>query len=128
LSANVAESSGATWTVSSHGVRQACPTEVLTSAPGGSDSNRNAAVGGDELRKFKLGIDAEHAATVKPHATTAMTRLMIRIPPLGRHMAALPHNTHPASVKGPREPKVPRRLGAGLKVRLKCGGDKVKCG
>jgi hypothetical protein len=49
----------------------------LTSAPGGSDSNRNASVGGDELRKFRLGIDAEHAATVKPHATTAMTRLMI---------------------------------------------------
>jgi hypothetical protein len=49
----------------------------LTSAPGGSDSNRKASVGGDELRKFRLGIDAEHAATVKPHATTAMTRLMI---------------------------------------------------
>jgi hypothetical protein len=58
-------------------VRQVCPEEVLTSAPGGSDSNRKASVGGDELRKFRLGIDAEHAATVRPHATTAMTRLMI---------------------------------------------------
>jgi hypothetical protein len=28
------------------------------------------------LKKFKLGIDAEHAATVKPHAITAMTRLI----------------------------------------------------
>jgi hypothetical protein len=41
----------------------------------GSDSKRNAAVGGDDLRKSRLGI-AEHAATVKPHATTAMTLLM----------------------------------------------------
>jgi hypothetical protein len=58
-------------------VRQVCPKEVFTSAPGGSDSNRKASLGGDELRKFKLGIDAEHAATVKPHAKTAMTRLMM---------------------------------------------------
>jgi hypothetical protein len=29
------------------------------------------------LRKSRLGIDAEHAATLKPHATMAMTRLMI---------------------------------------------------
>ena len=76
--------------MSSHGVRQVCPKEVLTSAPGGSDSNRNASVGGDELRKFRLGIVAEHAATVKPHATTAITRLMIGPPPLERHAAALP--------------------------------------
>jgi len=48
----------------------------LTSAPGGSDSNRTVSVDGDELKKFKLGIDAEHAATVKPHAITAMTRLI----------------------------------------------------
>jgi hypothetical protein len=56
----------------------------LTSAPGGFDSNRTVSVrtetdptlsvDGDELKKFKLGIDAEHAATVKPHAITAMTR------------------------------------------------------
>jgi hypothetical protein len=49
----------------------------LTSAPFGSDSNRNASLGGDELRKFRLGIDAEHAATVKPHATRAITRFMM---------------------------------------------------
>jgi hypothetical protein len=40
------------------------------------DSNRNAAVGGDDLRKSRLGIDAEHEAKVKPHAMTAMTLLM----------------------------------------------------
>jgi hypothetical protein len=77
--------SGVTWTLSSHGVRQVTP-EVLTSAPGGFDSNRmvsvrtetvpTVSVDGDELKKFKLGIDAEHAATVKPHAITAMTRLI----------------------------------------------------
>ena len=66
-----------TCTVSSQGVRQVCPEEVLTSAPGGSDSNRNASDGGAELRKFRLGMVAEQAATVKPHATMAMTRLMI---------------------------------------------------
>jgi hypothetical protein len=33
-------------------------------------------VDGDELKKFKLGVDAEHAATVKPHAITTMTRLI----------------------------------------------------
>jgi hypothetical protein len=57
----------------------------LTSAPGGFDSNRTSArtetvpvvsVEGDELKEFKLGIDAEHAATVKPYAITAMTRLI----------------------------------------------------
>jgi hypothetical protein len=58
----------------------------LTSAPEGFDSNRTVSVraeivptvsvDGDELKKFKLGIDAEHAATVKPHAITAMTRLI----------------------------------------------------
>jgi hypothetical protein len=85
LCANVAEISGATWTLSSHGVRQVTP-EILTSAPAGFDSNRTVSVraeivptvsvDGDELKKFKLGIDAEHAAKVKPHAITAMTRLI----------------------------------------------------
>jgi hypothetical protein len=59
--------------VSSHGVRQLCP-ETLTSAPVGTDSKRSAAFGGDDLRKS--GTDAEHAATLKPHATTAMTLLI----------------------------------------------------
>jgi hypothetical protein len=36
---------------------------------------RTATLGGDELRKFRLGIGVEHAATVKPHAATAMTQL-----------------------------------------------------
>ena len=66
--------------MSSHGVRQV-PAEVLTSAPGGFDSNRTVcvrtvSVDGDELKKFKLGVDAEHPATVKPHAITAMARLI----------------------------------------------------
>jgi hypothetical protein len=54
-------------------VRQLCP-ETLTSAPVGTDSKRSAAFGGDDLRKS--GIDAEHAATLKPHATTAITLLI----------------------------------------------------
>jgi hypothetical protein len=83
----VAETSGATWTLSSHGVRQVTP-EILTSAPGGFDWNRTVSVreidptvsvDGDELKKSKLGIDAEHAAAVKPHAITAMTRLISNI-------------------------------------------------
>jgi len=53
----------------------------LTSAPGGFDSNRTVfvwtvSVDGDELKEFEVGIDAEHAATVKPHAITAMARLI----------------------------------------------------
>jgi len=68
--------------VSSQGVWQLWLEEVFTSAPAGSDSNRTAAVGGDEFKKFRLGTDAEHAATVKPHAMTAMTRLMITPTPL----------------------------------------------
>src|SRR5438270_2722760 len=75
--------------VSSQGVRQLCPEGVFTSAPAGSDSNRTSAVGGDEFRKFRLGTDAEQAATVNPHAMTAMTRLIIT-PPLWRLRAAIP--------------------------------------
>src|SRR5438270_7392672 len=75
--------------VSSQGVRQLCPELVFTSAPAGSDSNRTVAVGGAEFRKFRLGTDAEQAATVNPHAMTAMTRLIIT-PPLWRLRAAIP--------------------------------------
>jgi len=32
---------------------------------------------GVDFRKSRLGIVAEHAASMKPHAMTAMTRLMI---------------------------------------------------
>jgi hypothetical protein len=32
------------------------------------------------LRKSRLGIAAEHADSMKPHAMTAMTRLMIGSP------------------------------------------------
>jgi len=56
-------------------VRQLCP-ETFTSAPGGSDSNRSAAVVGDDLRKSRPGIEDEHAATIKLHAKTPMTLLM----------------------------------------------------
>jgi hypothetical protein len=63
--------------VSSQGVRQLCPDEIFTSAPGGSVSNRTDSLGGVDLKKLRLGIDPEHAVKVKPHATTAMTRLMM---------------------------------------------------
>src|SRR5437763_14176949 len=79
--------------VSSQGVRQLCPEEVFASAPAGSDSNRTSAVGGDEFRKFRLGTDAEQAATVTPHAMTAMTGLIIT-PPLWRLKAATPEHAH----------------------------------
>jgi hypothetical protein len=73
----------------------------LTSAPGGFDSNRTSvrmgtvpvvSVDGDEPKKFKLGIDAEHAATVKPHAITAITRL-ISDPTSSAAYAAYPTRT-----------------------------------
>jgi hypothetical protein len=114
-SVNAAESSGATWMDSSQGVRHAWPEETFTSAPGGSDSKRTVDVGGDELKKFRFGMDAEHAATLKQHARTAMTRLMIRIPPLGGANAAHPTTTIRAC-RDP-QPKIPRPMGASGKVR-----------
>jgi hypothetical protein len=65
----------------------------LTSAPGGSDSNRTVSVDGDELKKFKLGIDAEHAATVRPHAITAMIRLISDPATRTAYPAAYPKRT-----------------------------------
>ncbi len=83
LRVNVLERSLPDFNVNSQGVRQLCPSEVFTSAPGGSDSNRTASVGGEEEPKFKLGMVAEHAASEKPHAKTAMTRLMSKPTYLG---------------------------------------------
>jgi hypothetical protein len=61
-------------------VRQVCP-ETLTSAPDGTDSNRNAVVAGDDLRKSgvlrKSEADPEHAANVNPHTTTPITLLIM---------------------------------------------------
>jgi hypothetical protein len=108
--------------VSSQGVRQLCPEGVFTSAPAGSDSNRTAAVGGDEFRKFRLGTDAEQAATVNPHAMTAMTRLIIT-PPLWRLRAAIPR-TRPCRTA--REGSTHRKQSA--RYGLKCDGDKVQWG
>jgi hypothetical protein len=78
LSVSVSEYPSAACTSSSQGVRQLLPSDVLASAPGGFDSIRSACVGGEELG---LTADEEHAASVKPHATTVMTRLMIGSPP-----------------------------------------------
>jgi hypothetical protein len=39
---------------------------------------------GADLRKSRLGIVVEHAASMKPHAMTAMTRLIIA----SRHAAS----------------------------------------
>src|SRR5262249_59813002 len=80
------EMSSAAATESSQGVRQLWPDAVLASAPGGSDSIRNACGAGDDLKKFmsgsekESGSDTEHAAKLTPHATTAIIRIMIRSP------------------------------------------------
>src|SRR5262249_27068032 len=76
------------WTESWHGVRQLCPSEVFASAPDGSESMASVSDCGVDLRKSRLGIVAEHAATIRPQATTAITRLMI--PPLDGNAAAPP--------------------------------------
>jgi hypothetical protein len=57
---------------------------------------------------------------VKPHAMTAMTRLMIT-PPTWRHRAAIPRKRHSAGphAKGPGVEASPR-------VGLKCGAGKEK--
>src|SRR6185436_7272410 len=106
---------GATWTEISQGVRQACPDDIFTSAPGGSDSNRTVSVGGDELKKLRFGMEAEHAATVNPHATTAMTRLMLG----SHHLATRAPPTPLTTIRACRDPhpKIPRPMGASLEVR-----------
>src|SRR5215813_8792104 len=78
------------WTESWHGVWQLCPSEVFASAPDGSESMASASDCGVDLRKSRLGIVAEHAATIKPQATTAITRLMI--PPTSAATPPLPQN------------------------------------
>jgi hypothetical protein len=68
------------------------PNEVFASAPGGSDSMASVSACGADFMKsrLRLGIVAEHAASMRPHAVTAMTRLMIQTtsaawgPPLPR--------------------------------------------
>ncbi len=48
----------------------------------GSDFNVVASVGHiKDLPKSKLGIDIEHAARAKPHANTAISRLMVVLVP-----------------------------------------------
>jgi hypothetical protein len=64
-------------------VRQVWPVEVLTSAPGGSDSNSSVDVAGVELKLGKLGISKlgseppEQAARAKLEATIIRTRCMM---------------------------------------------------
>src|SRR3954454_14676136 len=82
LSANETAISVPDVATSSQGVRQLCPCVVRASAPGGSDSTRSVSVAGDPLKKSRLGIDMEHAASAKPHARMAITRLMV-IPTIG---------------------------------------------
>jgi hypothetical protein len=41
-----------------------------------------------DFMKSRLGMAVEHAASMRPHAMTAMTRVMIS--PLGPHRAVLP--------------------------------------
>ena len=70
-------------------MRQLYPNEVFASAPGGSDSMTSVSVcGADFKSRFRLGIVEEHAASMKPHATTAISRLMIPTT-----WAATPQNT-----------------------------------
>src|SRR5262249_23010449 len=78
LSVSVTENSLPGWTRSWQGVRQFWPNEVFASAPGGSDSMASVSACGADFMKsrLRLGIVAEHAASMKPHAVTAMTRLM----------------------------------------------------
>ena len=68
-------------TASEQGVRQDWPSDVLASAPAGSDSNCMLVLVGADFRKpgvsncIQLGR-LEHAVRLNPHATTATTRFM----------------------------------------------------
>src|SRR5262249_30804796 len=80
------------WTRSWQGVRQFWPNEVFASAPGGSDSIASVSACGADFMKsrLRLGIVAEHAASMRPHDVTAMTRLM---EPRSGHAVAPPSAT-----------------------------------
>src|SRR5438552_18284327 len=84
------------WTESLQGVRQLSPNEVFASAPGGSDSMASDSACGADFMKSRLGIVVEHAASMKPHAMTAMTRLMI----------ASRHAANPTSLRVPPLPDI----------------------
>jgi hypothetical protein len=68
--------------VNEQGVWQLCPSDVLASAPAGSDSNCIAvATGADFMNSgvsscIQLGM-LEHAARLKPQAAIATTRFMV---------------------------------------------------
>jgi hypothetical protein len=66
------------------GVRQAAPTDVRASAPGGSDSIRTGSVAGAGFNAdmSKLGTHDEQADTNRPHAAMAMTRRIIASVPM----------------------------------------------
>src|ERR1700694_6025064 len=78
-------------TLSRHGVRQVPPVDARASAPGGADSTASTPDCPPDdppklgmLGSSTLGIhDDEHPVRMKPHATTAMTRLML-VPPITR--------------------------------------------
>ena len=87
-------------TVSSQGVRQLWPSVVRASAPGGSDSIRSVSAAGADLKNSRLGIDIAQPATVRPHATTAITRLMV-VPNVGQLAAADVPVSQPYGRTGP---------------------------
>ena len=108
LSVNVAVNSFAA-TESAQGVRQVWPVVVLTSAPGGSDSNSKVAAGVLDPRPgiSKLGSERlEQAASAKQEAVmTKALSMMVSVNSCGRR----PH---------PGVKKWTRREGYGLIYRL----------
>src|SRR5262249_53245374 len=113
LSVRVTENSLPGWTRNWQGVRQFWPNEVFASAPGGSDTMASVSACGADFMKsrLRLGIVAEHAASMKPHAVTTMTRLMIHT--TSRHGGRLsPEHGHR---KTPRNLEASRALVSALK-------------
>jgi hypothetical protein len=81
----------------------------LASAPGGSDSIRSVSDVGEGLNMLKLdtlGIHDEQAAKLKPHAATAMTRLIIRSHHLGGTSRLIPQ-LHPQATCAGDTPTFP---------------------
>ena len=76
------------------GVRQACPSDVLASAPAGSDSNCMVVAAGADFMKpgvsncIQLGR-LEHPARLKAQAAIVTTRFMITTVRSCSHTAAL---------------------------------------
>jgi hypothetical protein len=91
VSENVTENSVA-LIASEHGVRQVCPSDILASAPAGSDSNCIVVAAGTGFGESNCSQPGklEQAERLNPHAAATTIRFMVDTVHLCGMRAALP--------------------------------------